>query len=66
MDLQMMLKIANEEGIEIGEERGLKKGDFRRLLRSLRALQDNGMSFEDACRLLKLTEEEIRACKTAE
>ena len=51
MDLQMMLKIANEEG------------DLQRMLRSLRALQDNGISFEDACRMLKLTEEEIRECK---
>ncbi|MCR5794396.1 MAG: hypothetical protein K6G61_03460 [Solobacterium sp.] len=55
MDLHMMLKIANEEGIEIGEE----KGAVQERLKNIRALQDNGMSFEDTCRLLKLTEEEI-------
>ena len=59
MDLQLMMTVAKEEGIEIGEEKGLKEGDLRRLRKSIKALQDNGMSFEIACRLLKLTEEEI-------
>ena len=44
-------------------EIGFKKGFEREMLRCLKALQDNGLSFEDACSMLKLTEEEIEICK---
>ena len=61
MDLQEIRRIERKEGREEGREEGMMK----ERLKSVRALCDNGFEFSDACRMLKLTEEEIEGLKKA-
>ncbi len=59
------------ERFEEGYKEGFIKGFIQEYekcieqerMRSFRVLQDHGIPFEDTCRLLKLTEEEIERCR---
>ena len=59
MTLEEMLRIEREEGIE----KGKAEEEKNRTAELLKRLIDKGNTFEDACEILSLSEEEIAYCK---
>lgn len=53
------------EGIAIGEKRGMAIGEEKAFINNIKALEESGFSFDDAVKMLKLSDEKIKAIRKA-
>ena len=53
------------EGIAIGEKRGMAIGEEKVFINNIKALEESGFSFDDAVKMLKLSDEKIKAIRKA-
>lgn len=64
-DMNASYREGKEEGIAIGEKRGMAIGEEKVFINNIKALEESGFSFDDAVKMLKLSDEKIKAIRKA-